>query len=254
MKRVSIALALLSILAAGCRAEVRVLLDVNEGGEGSLAAEVGINDQLQDLITQLFGSDSEQVIAGLDLGLEGTATTRVDGDLTVYATEVEFTDVEAIPEAAAGNFTSFRLDLNDEGTSFEATLDLAGELDLTQFPLDPSTIDADTLQAEILVSLPGDPANHNADEVLSDGRYRWAIPLDRELYIFADTLYPKAAFPWWLVGLLALSGGLALAVWFAAVRRDQRSGVATRPAPEPPSLETPSKKAEEESPFFEIGE
>lgn len=256
MKRLSIALALLSILAAGCRAEVRILLDVTEEGNGNLAAEVGINQQLQDLITQLFGSDSEEVISGLDLGLEGTATTRTEGDMTVYTTEVEFTEVEEIPDAAAGNFTSFRLDLADEGTSFEATLDLAGELDLTQFPLDPNTIDSDTLQAEILVSLPGEPADHNADAVLADGRYRWDIPLDTELYMFATTLYPSAGFPWWLVGLLALSGGLALAVWFAAVRRDKQSGVARRPAPEPPSPPDTATTSEpkDESPFFEMGD
>jgi hypothetical protein len=233
---------------------VRVLLDVTEGGSGTLSSEVGIDDQLGELITQLFGEDNEDVIAGLDLGIEGTAETRVEGEMTFYTTEVAFTDVESIPEAAAGNFTSFHLDLTDEGTSLEATLDLAGELDLSQFPLDPSTIDPETLHAEILVSLPGDPADNNADEVLTDGRYRWTIPLDGELYMFVNTLYPKSGFPWWLVGLLALSGGLALAVWFAAVRRDKKGGGARRPAPEPPPLEPPSKKAEEESPFFEIGE
>jgi hypothetical protein len=254
MKRLSITLALLSILAAGCRAEVRVLLDVSDNGTGNLAAEVGINDQLGDLITQLFGNDSEEVISGLDLGLVGTAATRVEGDMTVYTTEVAFTDVESIPEAAAGNFTSFRLDLTDEGASLEATLDLAGELDLSQFPLDPSTIDSENLLAEILVSVPGEPADNNADAVLADGRYRWTIPLDGELYMYVNTVYPKSDFPWWLVGLLALSGGLALAVWFAAVRRDKKGGTVRRPVPEPPPLERSSRQPDEESPFFELGE
>lgn len=254
MKRLSIFLALISVLAAGCRAEVRLLLDVTEDGSGTMAAEVGIDDQLGELITQLFGEGNEDVIAGLDLGLVGTAETRVEGEMTIHTTEVEFNDVASIPEAAAGNFTSFRLDITDEGTSLEATLDLAGELDLTQFPLDPNTIDSDTLQAEIIVSLPGEPADNNADAVLADGRYQWTIPFDSELYMYVNTLYPKSGFPWWLVGLLALSGGLALAVWFAALRRDKKGGAGRRPAPEPPPLEPPAKKPTEESPFFEIGE
>jgi hypothetical protein len=252
MKRLSIAIALVSILIAGCRAEVRLLLDVTEQGTGTLTAEVGVDDQLRDLIDQLAG-DSEAIISGLDLGLEGTGETRVEDDLTVYATEVPFDDVDTIPIAAAGNFTAFSLDLTDEGTSFEATLDLAGELDLSQFPLDPATIDSETLQARIIVSLPGDPSDHNADEVLDDGRYSWDIPLDDELYMFANTLYPTSGFPWWLVGLLTLSGGLAFGVWFAAVRREKKSGAVRRPTPEPPPL-TPAKPEPAESPFFDLGD
>jgi hypothetical protein len=252
MKRLSIAIALVSILIAGCRAEVRLLLDVTEQGTGTLTAEVGVDEQLRALIDQLAG-DSEAIISGLDLGLEGTGETRVEDDLTVYATEVPFDDVETVPIAAAGNFTAFSLDLEEEGVSFEATLDLAGELDLSQFPLDPATIDSETLQARIIVSLPGDPSDHNADEVLDDGRYSWDIPLDDELYMFANTLYPTSGFPWWLVGLLTLSGGLAFGVWFAAVRREKQSGAARRPTPEPPPL-APAKPEPAESPFFDLGE
>ena len=254
MKRLSIAIALLAILAAGCRAEVGLVLDVKENGSGTLSAEVGINDQLRGLITQLFGADSEGVISELDLGIEGESDTRVEGDMTIYATEVAFNEVDEIAEAAAGNFTSFQLDLADEGVSLEATVDVAGELDLSQFPVDPNTLDADTLQAQIVVSLPGDPSEHNADRLLADGSYAWDIPLDAELYMFATTLYPTSGFPWWLVGLLALSGGLAMAVWLAAVRRDKQGAAVRRPAPEPPMppQDTRQAKGGEESPFFDF--
>lgn len=250
MKRLPIALAVLTLLLTSCRAEVRLRLEVAESGAGTVAAEVGINDQLQELITQLFGSESEQIIAELDLGLEGSSETRVEGDMTIYTTETVFDDVAGIPEAAAGNFTSFRLDLTDEGASLEATLDPAGELDLTQFPLDPSVLDREALQAQIIVSLPGEPSEHNATRIQTDGAYVWDIPLDSELYMFANTLYPKGDFPWLLIGLLALSGGLALAVWLAAVRRDKRGSAVARPAPEPPPV-TPDAPTEE-TPFFEL--
>lgn len=255
MKRLSLAVALLSVLAAGCRAEVGLVLDVNQDGSGTLSAEVGINDQLRELITQLFGADSEGVISELDLGIEGESETRLERDMTIYTTEATFSEVEAIPEAAAGNFTSFQLDLADEGVSLEATLDVAGELDLSQFPVDPNAIDADTLQAQIVVSLPGDPSEHNADRLLDDGSYAWDIPFDSELYMFATTLYPTSGFPWWLPGLLALSGGLALVVWLAAVRRDRKGATERRPAPKPPTPPQAPQgqpRASEESPFFDF--
>lgn len=255
MKRLLIIIAVLAILVAGCRAEVRMLLDVDESGAGTLTAEVAIDDQLEELITQLFGADSSNIIAELDLGLEGTAETRREDDMTVYSTEVAFSDQTEVVEASAGNFTRFSLVLNDEGASLEATLDVAGELDLTQFPVDPATIDTNALSASLIVALPGEPTEHNADEKLADGRLSWDIPFDRELYVFADTQYPSGGFPWWLVPLLAISGGFALAVWLAAARRDRKTGDVRRAAPEPPPV-TPPDQAKEapqpESPFFEL--
>ena len=250
MKRLASIVALIAILAAGCRAEVRLLLDVAENGTGALTAEVGIDEQLRGLIDQLAG-DTDAIISGLDLGLEGERETRVEEDLTVYATSVDVADVTAVQDQAAGNFTSYSLELSDEGTSLEATLDLAGELDLSQFPVDPNTIDPTNLQARLLVSLPGEPTEHNADEILNDGRLAWDIPLTSELYVFAQTEYPTSGFPWWLVGLLALTGGLALAVWLAAVRRDRKTAQITRPTPQPPTAPTPSEP-EPESPFFDM--
>ncbi len=237
-------------------------LDVIEDGSGTLAAEVAINDQLRDLIDQLAG-DSEAIIAGLDLGLEGERSTSLAGDMTVYTTEVAFADVAGIPAAAAGNFTFFSLEMTDDGTELEATLDLAGEVDLSQFPVSPSTIDPETLAAQITVSLPGEITEHNAHEITADGRFRWTIPLDAELYMFANTEYPKGRFPWWLVGLLALSGALALAVWLAAVRREKKGTAVRRPAPKPPPVDSPSaelpvadvkKSSRRRSPFFDFEE
>lgn len=235
-----------------------MLLDIEESGAGTLTAEVAINDQLEELITQLFGADSSNIIAELDLGVEGTSDTRRDGEMTVYSTAVPFSDETEIADASAGNFTEFSLVLNDEGTSLEATLDLAGELDLTQFPVDPASIDPNAFSAFLIVSLPGEPTEHNADEVLTDGRLSWDVPLDSELYLYADTEYPSGGFPWWLVPLLAISGGFALVVWLAAVRRDKQAGGGRRAAPEPPPVTPPDREPQApqqpESPFFDLND
>ena len=256
MKRLSIVIALLAILTAGCRADVRLLLDVGEDGSGDLSVEVGVDDELDQLITQFFGP-SEEVLSSLDLGIDGERTTRTEGDLTVYTTTVTFAETSEITEAAADNFTDFSMEVTDAGASLEGTLDITGELDPAQFPVDPAAIDQESLSATVVVSLPGEPVDHNADEVLEDGRLSWTIPLDASLYMFATTEYPGTPFPWWLVVLLVVSAGLALAVWQAAARRDKKTGPERRVAPEPPSTspadkppETPEPEAG--SPFFDI--
>ncbi len=264
MKRVIPLIVILTVLLSACRAEVRISLDVTEAGSGTLAAEVAINNQLKDLIDQLAG-DSEAIIAGLDLGLEGERSTRLDGDMTVYRTEVPFAEEDEIKPAAADNFTFFELQLDDEGAQFEATLDVAGELNLAEFPVGIDTIDPDTFDAEISVLLPGEVQEHNADSVTADGRLVWNIPFDAELYMAATTLYPSGGFPWWLAGLLALSGALALGVWLAAVRREKKSKAVLPPAPEPPPVDRPGDDAEskprrpdvkspprQHSPFFDF--
>ena len=113
----------------------------------------------------------------------------------------------------------------------------------------------DSRWSPLIVSLPGEPSEHNADEELADGSLSWDIPFDGELYVFAETEYPSGGFPWWLVALLAISGGFALAVWLAAARRDRKTGDVRRAAPEPPPV-TPSDQAKQapqpESPFFEL--
>ena len=245
-KRLIPLIVVLTLLLSACRAEVRISLDITESGSGTLAAEVAINNQLKDLIDQLAG-DSEAIIAGLDLGLEGERSTRLDGDMTVYRTEVPFSEEAEIEPAAAGNFTFFELQLNEEGAQLEATLDIAGELNLAEFPVGIDTIDPDTFDAEISVLLPGEVQEHNADSVTADGRLVWSIPFDAELYMAATTLYPSGGFPWWLAGLLALSGALAFGVWLAAVRREKKSKAVLPPAPEPPPVDHPAD-AEQQSP------
>lgn len=254
MKRLAALVVLFALLLAGCRAEVRLLLDVTENGSGTLAAEVGINNQLKDLIEQL-GGDTDKIISGLNLGLVGEAATRVEGDMTIYTTTVAFDDEMKIADAAAGHFTSMKLEVTDKGAQLEATLDLVGDLDLSQFPVSPDSIDPDTFEAHILVALPGDLIDHNADEVLPDGRLSWSIPLNDELYVYANTEYPKTAFPWWLFGVVGLFSALALVVWLAAVRRDKKSAVTRRRAPEPPPVTPPELGPEQErpsTPFFDL--
>ena len=256
MKRLSIIIALLSLLAAGCRADVRLLLNIGEDGSGDISVEVGVDDELDQLVTQFFGP-SEEVLPDLDLGIDGERATRAENGLTVYTTTVTFAETAEIADAAAGNFTDLSLEVTDAGASLEATLDISGELDPSQFPVDPNAIDGESLSTTVIVALPGEPVDHNADEILADGRLSWNVPLDTGLYMYAFTEYPDSPFPWRLVVLLLVSVGFALVVWLAAARRDKQAESERIAAPEPPPV-TPPATAEQdprdkpESPFFEI--
>ncbi len=256
MKRLSLLVALLAVLASGCRADVQLFLNVIEDGSGDLSVEVGVDDELDQLITQFFGP-SEEVLPSLDLGIDGERSTRTQGDLTIYTTTVAFAETSEIPSAAAGNFTDFSLEVTDAGSAFEATLDITGEIDPSQFPVDPAAIDGESLTTSVTVSLPGESVDHNADQVLEDGRLLWTVPLDQSLYMFANTEYPSSPFPWRLVVLLLVSVGFALVVWIAAIRRDKQSESARRSAPEPPPVPSAGVTTEppaddQESPFFDI--
>lgn len=251
MKRAAVTLALLALLLSSCRAEVRLLLDVSDTGSGTLSTEVGIDDQLAALIDQLTG-DSAGILSDLDLGLSGETTSRKVGDLTVYTTTVDFAEPAAIATAAAGNFESLDLEITDEGTTFDAVLNLAGEIDVSSLPVDSSAISSDALEAQVIVTLPGEPADHNADEVRSDGSLVWTIPFDRPLQLHATTTFPQSGFPWWVLTLLVISVALSLAVWFAAVVRDRRRETAKRPLPQP-EPEGPVL-SDQETPFFNLDE
>ena len=98
MKRLSIIIATLAVLVAGCRADVRLLLNVAADGSGDISVEVGVDDELDQLITQFFGP-SEEVLPSLDLGIEGERSTRIEDGLTFYTTTVTFTDTAEIAPA-----------------------------------------------------------------------------------------------------------------------------------------------------------
>ncbi len=247
MKRIALLIAALAVLASGCRMDVAIRLDVADNGSGTLATEVTINNQARDLINSLAG-DGEAIVSAFTLRLDGETVTNVGDETTSYTTTVAFDDPDDIEEAAAGNFSDFTLQMADEGVALEATLDIAGELDFSTFPIQPDTIDPEVLGGRIVVSLPGDVTEHNADELLDDGSLSWAIPLEEDLYIFANTVYPTDGFPWWLLGLLAVSIALAFAVWMAAVRREKKTTVGRRPAPEPPRVDGPETKEPERKP------
>lgn len=254
MKRAAVILALLSLLLSSCRAEVRLLLDVSDTGSGTLSTEVGIDDQLAALMDQLTG-DTAGIISEVDLGLSGETTSRKVGDMTVYTTTVDFAEPDEIATAAAGNFNSFNLEISDEGAALDAVLDLTGEIDVSTLPVDTSAISSDALEAQVIVTLPGEPSDHNADEVRSDGSLVWTIPFDRPLQLQAATTFPQSSFPWWLLTLLVISIGLSLAVWFAAVLRERRREAGKRPAPQPePAEPVPAPEPELPTPFFDLDE
>ncbi|MGD2051038.1 MAG: hypothetical protein PVI35_01065 [Acidimicrobiia bacterium] len=238
----------LALLTTGCRAEVNLVLDVNEDGSSTVEAEVGVDQEVQDLVGSLANGDLD-ILTGLDFGIEGTTEQRTEGDMTFYVTPASFDSVAALIGAVGdgdgtGPFRRFSLTVNDDGAELDATLAPLGGSDLAadELPLDPATISGQLFSASVLVTLPGTVEEHNADEQLADGRLRWAIPITGdELTLHARSSYGGRGFPVWLAAVLALAAAAGIALWAVSARRKRRAIAAIGAAPAPPP-----------SPFFEI--
>jgi len=237
----------LALAATACRAEMSLLIDVEESGSSTVQAEVGVDDEVLGLIGSLADGDSD-IFAGLDFGVEGETEQRVEGDMTYYVTSSSFASAtELVSSLNEGNgtgpFRELALTVDENGALLDATLaPLGSELDTDELPVDVSSLSGEYFSASVVVSLPGTVEEHNADEQLADGRLRWTIPITGgELDLHARSSYAEDDFPAWLVVVLLLGAGLAVALWVAATRRKRRAVNAIEATAAPPP-----------SPFFEI--
>lgn len=247
MRNWAILVGMLTILLAGCRLDASVSIDIAEDGSGTYTIEAGIDQELRDLLGQ-FGVSAEDLVRTLQSGLpEGSSVTREDGDLTYFVNTVAFADTNEVVDTIAGAaeatggdslFDTFILEVTDDGAKIEAKLNV----NLADVPFDTSQLQADALQANFFAKLPGELRSHNADEVLPDGRLRWALPITGgELVVEAETSFGGGGVsPLLLIGLAALvivgGGGFMLV---RAGRKDSAAAVAATPPPPPPMDFTP---------------
>jgi hypothetical protein len=238
----------LALLTTACRAEVNLVLDVNEDGSSTVEAEVGVDQEVKDLVGSLANGDLD-ILTGLDFGIEGVTEQRTEGDMTYYVTPAAFDSVAALTGVVGegdgtGPFRRFSLTVDDDGAELDATLAPLGGSDFNtdELPLDPTTISGQLFSASVIVTLPGTIEEHNADEQLADGSLRWAIPITGdELTLHARSSYGSSGFPVWLAVVLALLAAAGIALWAISARRTRRAVAAIEAAAAPPP-----------SPFFEI--
>lgn len=255
----------LALLAVACRAETNVVLEIREDGSGTYTVELGLDQELQDLLAGFTGGEGNGIIPGFDLdvpGLDGnpleSLDSRVEGDMTFYTSTDTFTTTEELERlvTTAGGENSFEtFDVTIDGDLVTLTAqagapgDLAGGADELPISLD---IIEQAFEASIIVRMPGTVTERNADEVLPDGRLRWEISLTDGVDVRAVSDLSESSFPWWIViviivAALALVGGL----WFSrrSAARPAAAVAATTAPPDPRGFVEPATVLEPFDPF-----
>lgn len=243
MKKLLLVVAGIALLAVACRAEVNVLVDINQDRSGSATFEFGLDDEFKNLIESSGGS-TEDLLADVNLAAEGgEATTRTEGDMTYTGVRKDFTDVDEIlgdltgETNSDGPFTDFSFDMDDKTAELTATIS-APEQDAGDLPIDPSTITDDIFSSNFILSMPGNVVEHNADEVLPDGRLRWDLPIlggTKEVHAVSEFGGSSLWWLWIVLGVVLIVGVIAIIAAVFIGRRQQREAVndAAAQYPEP---------------------
>ena len=261
MKRLVLLFAGIALLTVACKAEVNVLVDINDDRSGTLAFEFGLDDELRGLLESSGGS-ADDLFGELDLGVAaegGTVTERTDGDMTFTGATQDFDDISDVIQDLVGEtagdamFSDFSFVMDDESAAFAATA-TGEEQDLGDLGLDPAALTGDVFSANFILGMPGNVVEHNADEVLSDGRLKWALPILGG----TKTLEAKSDFGgsslWWLwivLGVVLVVGVIAIVAAVTLGRRQEKQAVADAAAQYPQSaadaLEIPDAGATDAS-------
>ena len=232
------------VLLAGCRAEINVGMDVESTGAGTVALEVGVDDQLLTLIEGSGGS-IDDLVGELPAGATALEP-RQDGDLTVYGFTTAFSSPEELDSLLAAGIqgietqgSELQLTVEDGGATLEATFAIpdateqAGELGEVAGSLD------EFLSASFRANLPGEIVEHNADRVLDNGDLAWDLPVTGGTVEVQARSESGGGFPVMpvVVGIaLAALGGAAI---YLLSRRSKAGGAAAIDAMPEPAEPTP---------------
>ncbi len=233
-------LAALVVLTSACRLETNVSIDVNEDGSGTFTAEIGLDQEMRDALEGFGGSDD--LLSGLDLG-DGTPTeTRTEGDMTYISATQSFADPTELKTVVDANqdqasFEEFELDVTEDGARLIArTGPLAGEdgTGADELPIDISALSDDFFSANIFVKLPGTVKKENANEIMADGRLRWAISVTDPIDIEAETSLGSNGIPWLPIGIAAVAI-LGVGAYAVTRRKDDPAKAALGSTEAPPA-------------------
>lgn len=244
-KPLLLAVALVMLMTA-CRAEANFLLDVTEDGSGTVTVELGIDDELLELL-EGFGGGTDDLLSIVPDDTE--VETRREGDMTFYSGSETFTDTEDLLSSAAfldgadTTFQSLELVVEDGAATLDAVI---AAPDATEAAEGLGAgglgglgdIGEDIFSSSLIVSLPGSLVETNADEILSDGRLLWDVPiLGGVVDVMAVTEAGGSGTPWGLIGgiLVVVVIAAGAAWWMRRKRQGAVDAVGAAPAPAPAS-------------------
>ena len=251
MKRLVLLVVGIALLTVACRAEINVLVDIEEDRSGTIAFEFGLDEEFRELI-ESSGGTTDDVFGEFDLGMEGgTVTERTEGDMVYTGATQDFDDISEVMADLIGDtsdegmFTEFSFVMDDETAALSATASQSTE-DLGDIPFDPSEITDDVFSANFILGMPGTVVEHNADEVLSDGRLLWSLPIlgGTKTFIAKSEFGGGSSLGWlWiLLGVVLIVGVAAIIAAVVLGKRQEKQAVtdAASQYPQPAVEATPA--------------
>jgi hypothetical protein len=252
MKKLLLLAAGLALLAVACRAEVNVLVDVNEDQSGTIAFEFGLDQEFRDLIESSGGTTDDlfgELNLGTDLGVEGgTVIERTEGDMQYTGAQKDFADISEVMtdlvDDTGGDalFSEFSFVMDDESAALAATASTDAQ-DVGDLPIDPTSLTDDVFSANFILSMPGTVVEQNADQVLSDGRLLWSLPIfGGTKTIVAKSEFGGGSSLWWLwiiLGVVLVVGVVAIIAAVVLGKRQEKQAVTDAAAAYPqPAVDT----------------
>lgn len=190
MRKTPLLLVFVLVLSA-CQMRFDTSVVINEDGSGSFAIEIGLDEDFREFSE---GGDMTEGFEGLD-GFGWTIEEFVDGEFegvrvstafeslaALNASLAQLEGLEGTDDGPAPDMFANMSIIEDGGTfTFTAGSDALDDSLLSDgsddLGIDPATLLEEVFIIRLLVTLPGEPLEHNADEV--DGStFIWNIGID----------------------------------------------------------------------------
>jgi hypothetical protein len=229
MRKYLVLISLFIVVVAGCRVESNIILEIEEDGSALVGAEIGFDEEFRQLISE-NGADPTDIFGDLPtFGDDIVVIERTEGDMTFVGATSTVPDLSAFAEdsAALETFSTFSYEFDDASAELRATVSAADAADIGgdfgDLGFDPSQLTDEFFSANVVVSMPGEVTEHNADVVRQDGTLVWKIPFTGTKEITATSTYGTSTANWVLIILFALLVVGVIAVIAATVlsRRQQ---------------------------------
>jgi hypothetical protein len=231
MRRIIVVAALLALVTAACQIETNLVADIEADGSGTIAVELGYDQEAASFIEQASGTGgltAEQLSTNLP---DAQVREEDRGNLHFYIASAQVDDIAAALQVtvAPDSITV----IGNAGGAEALGADTGG------IPVDQIS---QYVRANIEITLPGKILANNADS--RDGNTLiWSLPLTGGAVDIEASSNPSlpaggGGFPIWAIIVIAAAVVLVGAVLVVRGRRGR--GAAVPPPPPPPELEEPA--------------